>query len=472
MNKSVYGILVFSALALMLASLAGMFSSRAHAGVTPIWSVPDQAYDIAISRDGGIVAAVVSDSEGYKLKVFDRNGMLWENGMGSYRPTAVAVSGSGNQVVVAGFSGSDSRIYFWDNAKMVSGTPSKIWQSIDLGGSIGPDALAITPDGNHVVAVGTGPNIFYWNNTRSLSGTDVGPTWYDSEAPWNLEYAAISDDGDVVLAAGQFSNTAKIYYYRNSASSSGSRSPLLAISYTGATLAGVAMSGTGDYFVAGFNNIGGSGVLYYFAYNHSCPAKMEYWQIALSDLVADVDLSHDGRAIAVATNTSTGGPASIMIITGMLGETTCLGPAATSVDLEREAGISAPATIVEYTGASAYTTHGFTEVSIDDAGTIVVAGTGDAVFAIRTSDGSLLWSYSGEYPLVSMLVEVSGNGQYAVSGGATVDSVYFFSAMGRPVGGRMIPQTETTSRVLLAVSSLVALAVATMLVKNILESGR
>ena len=53
-----------------------------------------------------------------------------------------------------------------------------------------------------MAAVGTGPNIFYWVNTTSLTGNNMGYTWSDHQSPWYLEYVGVSSDDNILVAAG------------------------------------------------------------------------------------------------------------------------------------------------------------------------------------------------------------------------------------------------------------------------------
>ncbi len=473
-------VLALSALMLMIAFIqVPVHRFSAQGGGVLLWSVPDQVFDIAVSDDGSVVAAAVQDSEGYKVKVFAASGeMLWEWGTGSYRPTAVALSGSGSQLAVALYRSTGSRVHFFDDVKGEHGMPLHLWWSANLYGPIGPNALAISRDGNHVLAVGTGPNVFYWNDTRSLAGPDIASTWHDYEAPWQLEYAAISDDGGVVLAAAYNADTheACAYYYLDSTSSTGPRPYSIALFMGNSRLAGAALSGSGNVFVLGVNPLTGGGKLYYFVYNTSCPSiHLAYWEMSFDSPLAAVDLSHDEEVIVAATNTSAGTPGSITIIRGMRDEVTCIGTApGAAIYISPHTSSEEPspsAVIMEYSGASSHTTHGFTYVSIDNSGSVVAAGTGDMVFAVRGSDASLLWTYSGEYPLVSMIVEVTGSGEYIASGGAVFDSLYFFSVHERPVGGRLAFQGPAAKdHILLAAATMMIIASMAMLVSRRLKN--
>lgn len=144
----------------------------------PDWSTPDHVYDLAVSADGSLVAAATHGG----LKVYDASGgILWSWSPQNVQVKAVDVSDDGNVVVATAFNSTSEeyRLFFWKNAKTLSGTPQPDWRSKWLAGIVEDEteALAVSSDGNQVVVVGTGEDVYYWNNTLSLSGFDVEWTW-------------------------------------------------------------------------------------------------------------------------------------------------------------------------------------------------------------------------------------------------------------------------------------------------------
>ena len=111
--------------------------------------------------------------------------------------TSVAISADGSYVT----AGSFGRVYFWANAKSLTGNPAPTWTSATLGGPFEHRCLAISDDGNYVAACGTGPNVFYWAGATGKSGSDVPTTW-DYLLEGQVEAIAISDDGNHVAAVG------------------------------------------------------------------------------------------------------------------------------------------------------------------------------------------------------------------------------------------------------------------------------
>ena len=454
MNRASAG-LASLLLLVILASLASAALWSHSQSSTLLWSIPDHAADLSISGDGRTIAAAVYDpvAGGWYVKLFDNRGDLlwaWEAPAG-YMVTAIDVSESGDEVTAAIYNpvSPDSRVLFWGNARSLSGSPEPAWNSSNLWGEIGAHALAISDVGDQVLMVGTGPNIMYWNNAKSKSGGDMQPDWYDYQAPWNLEHAYLSDDGDEVLAVGFESrgSSVNVYYYRNSTSATLFNDHMYTIQFYGATLESAALSPDGEYFAVSIDDLEAGGIIVLMAFDPSCPSNISMWSysLGLNLVAADIALSLDGSTLVAAVNDkNTGTPYAIMVFRGITNLLECqiLGPAGLKVGELQLDGTQSVEPLM-FTGASDYTTYPFLDVSIDYSGEIIAAGTGDYVFAIRGSDASLLWAYGGDYPLVSSVVMVSSDGSYIVSGGIATDSIYFFSSTPPTIGGKLL-LTEPT----------------------------
>jgi len=384
----------------------------------PDWSIPDEVFDISISADGSVVAvATIYDG----LKVYDAAGrLLWHWGdwtTGSM--TSVGVSDDGN-VVVAALHVRDYEDYvlFWKNAKTLNGNPPPDWSSRNLYGRIGAEALAVSSGGRQVVAVGTGENIFYWNDTFTLSGSDAPTTWSGYLIHYTLEYVDISNDGDTIAILGGLQNgknyNVSAFVYKNCKSRVGWIYEGYNLSYNFGIVigdGGIALSDDGLYAVAGVG--GGSveegGKIYFFNTSMSeswtpqwiCYLKKGEW-------VAAIDMSGDGNTVLAATNSYFMSPHRLAIFQNAVSKMGTV-----SVD-------------DEFIGASIYTIHDYFDVSIDGLGRLAVAGTGDYVFAINVLTGELLWIFNGTYPCVSCIVKASKNGSFAVAAGKYLDSAYFF----------------------------------------------
>lgn len=386
------------------------------------WSIPDEVFDVAISADGSVIA-VATVYEG--LKVYDAAGhLLWCWGGGSTGGvTSVDVSDDGNVIAAAKhFTGNNTDyIFFWKNVKALSGNPQPDWRSLNLYGQIGAEALAVSGDGREVVAVGTGINVFYWNDTFTLSGSDVPTTWPDYLFSYTLEYVDISDDGDTVVVLGKIadgknynvsafvykgckSREIEPYQYFN----------LYNLSYDFgrvANVGGIALSDNGLYMVAGIGcgSVEEGGEIYFFNMSEAglwapqwiCRLKEYEWAAA-------VDISSDGDTVVAATNSHIASPLSLMIFHGASSK------------------IGMATADREFTMAHIYTSHNYVDVSVDGFGRVAVAGTGDCVFAVNVSNGELLWYFNGTYPLISNIVKTSESGSFAVTAGGKLDSLYFF----------------------------------------------
>ncbi|MEM1590115.1 MAG: NosD domain-containing protein, partial [Candidatus Bathyarchaeia archaeon] len=372
---------------------------------------------MALSADGGVVA-VATIYEG--LKVYDAAGrLLWFWGGGSAGcVTSVEVSDDGNAVVAALHTGDYADyILFWKNAESLSGNPQPDWNSSNLYGRIGAEALAVSSDGKQVVAVGTGLNIFYWNDTFTLSGNNVLATWSDYLYPYTLEYVDISDDGNIIAILG-FKDGKKYdvsaFVYNVCKSRVGNLWEDYNLSYNFGSVVnygGIALSENGLYVVAsvGGGSIGEEGKIYLFNTSMSelwapqwiCRLKEYEWAAA-------VEISGDGNTIAAVTNSYVASPSRLTIFH----------------DANSKTGVIAADG--EFNEGHFYTDYDYADVSLDGLGRVAVAGTGDHVFAINASTGELLWRFNGTYPCVSCTVKVSKDGNFAVTAGKYLDSVYFF----------------------------------------------
>ncbi len=431
---------------------------------TPLWSIPDPVEDLAISDDGSIVV----ESNHTHVKVFDGNGnLLWSWSPGSGEVTAVDVSAGGDEVVAAYTTGLSSYVVFWSNARNLSGTPDPLWVSVDLGGAIESDALAVSGDGQHVVAVGTGNNVFYWNNTNSLSGTMVNPTWSDLVNAL-LEYVCISYDGVKVAALGvNATGYTHLYFYTNSTQASTVNDVLFQLLSPNPVLSlgGLSMSANGSSLVMAYN-MPGLGVIEFID-----TSTLNSWAAALDGVaVADVVLSSGAEIAAAALNNITG-PDSIIIYANPSSYLFESQPARArggdSTLLQR--ANTGPTPTAVYTGASSFTSSNFTDIAVDQVGGIVVAGTGDYVLVVDSVNGSLMWSYGGTGEPLSDHVTVSSDGSIIASGGELVDSLYLF--VFRPTIGASIEEIYTGSSPSLNIAFvgaavLVIVAILTMKIKR------
>lgn len=434
----------------------------------PTWSVPDPVIDLAMSRDGGIIVI----SNGTHVKVFDSAGnLLWYWSPDTYIwITAVAVSADGAAVAAAyqlyppGATYPSYYTVFWSDAESKSGDSYPSWRSVELGGPIGPDALALSGDGNHLVAVGTGPSVYYWNDTWSLSGLSVGYTWFRELGVDQLEYVDISFDGGIVVTGGYDSGAGYvILFFLNGCTSA---TPTV-LSIKGAGFDGVggldlAEAPGSAYFAVGLNNqTGGYGSVFMFHVDSTYTS----WESRFNNAqVADVAISDDASIVAAALNKPFGGgPDAIVVYHSATGYLVGLGP--------REpfyTPVSGPEPDAVFIGAVNYTSNIFKDISIDSAGNLVVAGTGDYLFAINTGAGELQWYYTNPESPAADWVAVSGNGQSVVSGGGQIDSLHYFILRKPLVGAELeLPMKDGDGADILTSTAILAVATVTLLLMSI-----
>ncbi|RLG79434.1 MAG: hypothetical protein DRO40_12915, partial [Thermoprotei archaeon] len=255
----------------------------------PLWFYPMPAYDIAISNDGAMVAVA---SNG--VHVYNKDGdLLWHwPADSSVNVTSIDMTGDGDVIVAAIYNSSEPsyRIVFWKNAGSLSGTPDPDWISFDIRSTIGPEALAVSDNGNYVVAVGTGYGIYFWNNTLSIpSGSfDVSPDYMDFRSSYPLEFTDISSDGMVIVAAG----SQTIMAYLNLPITT---SPTIYSDSIGCYVRGLDLSNDGSVFAYTCYCIEDSGsyVVYMDAFEWSVLwVSMPLWEQASA-----LDMSEDGEHI-------------------------------------------------------------------------------------------------------------------------------------------------------------------------------
>jgi len=416
----------------------------------PDWSTPDEVFDLAVSADGSIVA--VATSEG--LKVYNAIGsLLWSWSQTDFTVTAVSVSDDGNVVVATRYNGTSgwSHLLFWKNAKTLSGNPQPNWSSEGLGGRIAEEALDVSSDGNQVVAVGTGPNVFYWNNTLTLSGEEQPTTWWDYLDYW-LEFVDVSDDGDVIAILGKYETGKSFYYdafvYKDCRTRTRYQNGGYNLTYdfgSSDTCGGIALSNNGQYVVAGVGNR-----IYFFNMSMTGDwAPQWISQRKEGEWVVAVDISSDGNVVAAVTNGLFESPGGLVIFQDATSKTG---------DVSADKNFAA---------ASQYTEHNYWNVSVDGAGNLAAAGTGDYLFAVNASTGEPLWLYNGTYSKVSRFVRVSEDGYVVVSAGYEIDSLYYFSLARPPVGGYIVPtDTSAESAIPLLILVLAAATTITLAIKK------
>ncbi len=441
------GFLIIVFLALLVIPVMGVAQTSEPQVREPVWMIPDPVVDVAISGDKSVVAIAATDT----LKVYDINGnLLWSWAAPSgFTFSAVAVSKDGNSVAASYYQTTpveSSYIVFWSNAKSLRGTPDPDWVSRNLLGKIGEEALAVTGDGKHVAAVGTGPNIFYWVNAISLTGSDVGYTWSDYKSPWYLEYVGVSNDGNILVAAGIIrepeTSIINVYLYKNAATAT----PTLFKTWsftTPSTYVPAALSDDGRYFVIALGS--------HISVIDTSTGEIIWNSTDLFGDISAVDISGDGSTVVVGVNAYGLSPYSIEIFH----------------NIASKSG-SAVTPDISVTAIQGFSDIDFTDIALDYRGDVAIAGTGDYVFAIDTNTGELLWYYGAATPSVSVVVDISDDGAYAVTGGGVFDSAYIFNVRGEVqlVGGELISSQTASFHYILAVIAVIVLMLAIVIVSK------
>jgi len=276
----------------------------------PLWGISGEAVDIAISDDGSVVAIVFYDS----IHVYDGQGNLmwyWGGECVSHF-SSVDISANGDVVTASAMVydeeyGGRYVILYWGNARDLSGTPGPQWVSNNLYGRIGSEALTLSNNGDSVLAVGTGPNVFYWNQSLARGGSGIYPTWTDFQEPWELEYARMSGNGDFVVTGGTYNYIAKVYYYANSTLRSGYQHYDLNGTWTfyDSYLEGLDISDDGEHFVLGLVNNTDREEMdsYVHYYSHG----EHVWSSSLPGYsIANVKISGNGEVVATVANSEEG----------------------------------------------------------------------------------------------------------------------------------------------------------------------
>jgi len=285
-----------SLFAVLASALLLAASSAAYAQPPPtlLWSDPVNTNAIALSANGQYV--VVGTDGGARF--YDRSSStpLWTYSAGT-KITSVAISADGSYAA----AGTLGKIYFWADAKSLTGSPPPTWTSRQVtGGYFEHRCLAMSDDGNTVAACGTGENVFYWADATGKSGPNIDTTWMTYLAD-QVEAIAISDDGNHVAAVGVTyvdGGEGVLGYWNNAISLTGPAHPTWKGQVTGEMFVDVAISDDGNYVaVAGAGP--GFSTVYYWADATSRTSISEpfTWGSGVDIVFSSVDISCDGDSV-------------------------------------------------------------------------------------------------------------------------------------------------------------------------------
>ena len=283
-------LIINSLIALSLITI--MLSSAYAQPPTTLWFDGIPLNDITISKDGQYVAAVESGSPKVHFYSQSSDGTpIWTSTL-SEDTLSVAISADGDCVV----AGTTSKIYFWKNARSLSGTPAPTWSSINLG-RIDKRCLDISDEGDYVAACGSGESVFYWANAKTRSSTSEAVTWNRGFTDSNVECLDLSSDGDYI-AAGVDTDVA---YWKNARSLTGNTAPAWYSTAPGDFMIDIAISDDGDYIAAA--GVSGPSPLYYWANAKTLSGDPTYtWDSATGVDFNALDMSSDGDSIFAGGN--------------------------------------------------------------------------------------------------------------------------------------------------------------------------
>ena len=178
-------------------------------GVEMLWNNSMAVNDVAVSGDGNYLAAV--NGTGVFYFASDNSTpkwwYLWQNMFRS-----VAISANGEYVVAGDNSG---YLCYFNNSRATAGQRgSQTWMSIDLWGPVERGTLDMSDDGDYVAIGGTGPNVFYFANCTSRSSPNQYANWTDYIS-YDVGTVHISPDGKYVAAGGRRAGGGFVAFYKD-----------------------------------------------------------------------------------------------------------------------------------------------------------------------------------------------------------------------------------------------------------------
>ena len=198
----------------------GIDTSKVY-GVEMLWNNSMSVNDVAVSKDSNYLVAV-NDTGVYYFASNNSNPKWWylsDDGIEYF--LSVAISADGEYVVAGDYSG---YIHYYNDSIATTGRRlSPTWKSIDLGGRVERGTLDISDNGEYVVLGGTGIDIWYFAGCRGRSGINEQSTWSDRVNFPAEDVLAVdmSSDGAYVAAGGTWAvgyypyTIGFVVFYRN-----------------------------------------------------------------------------------------------------------------------------------------------------------------------------------------------------------------------------------------------------------------
>ena len=183
----------------------GIDTSKVY-GVEMLWNNSMSINDVAVSKNGSYLVAVNNTGVYYFASNNSSPKWWYLSSGGTEYFLSVAMSADGEYIVAGDYNG--YLHYFNDSIATTGQRLSPTWKSIDLGGPGGPverGTLDMSDDGEYVVTGGTGIDMWYFAGCRGRSGSDEEHTW-SNRIEYALEILAVdmSPDGAYVAAGGDY----------------------------------------------------------------------------------------------------------------------------------------------------------------------------------------------------------------------------------------------------------------------------
>jgi hypothetical protein len=204
--------ILFTATLLFLLVAYPLHTARSQEySATELWNNPMGCVDVAVSKDGRYVAAV-----NYTTLCFFSTASpvpLWWylNNTDSENFLSVAISATGDYVIVGNNTGSGS-IYYFGNSTTRTGlqaSGSYNWTSIHFydngyGTDVERGTIDISDNGNYVAVGGTGNEVYYFADCTSKSGANRPFDWATGN-PFHVLTLDMSPDGNYIAVGGLIS---------------------------------------------------------------------------------------------------------------------------------------------------------------------------------------------------------------------------------------------------------------------------
>jgi len=209
-------------LTFLLFITANLHVTQATATIVQLkWTNPMAVYDAAVSDDGNYLAAV-NDTGLYYFDT-DNSTPAWQ-----YQPPtvifrSVAISADGDYVVAGDNNGF---LHYFNQSRIRIGNQTlSTWTSSDMGGPVEKGTLDMSANGNYTIVGGTGITMWYYANCINREGTKQNTTWA-SGVGYDFLTVHISANGKYVAGGGnRGSSNGFVVFYDDATTRTGYVSP-------------------------------------------------------------------------------------------------------------------------------------------------------------------------------------------------------------------------------------------------------